>query len=296
MELLGEISVFVRAAELRSFTRTAERIGMTPSGVSRVITRLEERLGTQLLNRTTRSVSLTDDGARYLERCARILTELEQANAELAQGQVTPRGRLRVDAAVVLGEFVLAPALPRFLQHNPELSVDLTLRDQLIDPTAEGVDVVLRLADLKDTELLSKRLGTARMVTVAAPSYLKEHGRPRSLAELQRHACLPYLSGSPRAWRFRGSTGEREVPVSGRLHTNSASALREAALAGAGLIQVFEHHISRELSSGALVPVLEDEAPSPRTVYALYARAKISQPKVRAFLDFAAELFAPRKR
>lgn len=301
MDVFSDIAVFVRVVELRSFTRAGERLGLTPSGVSRVVSRLEERLGVRLLNRTTRSISLTDDGATYYERCAKILGELEDANMMLSRTQSVPRGRIRVDAPVVLGEFVLGPALPAFLEQYPEVSVDLSLRDHVIDPTAEGVDVVLRLAELKDSQLVSKKLGTARILTAGAPSYLKRYGRPKVLADLQKHRCLAYLSsGLPRSWRFRGSTGEINLAVNGSLNTNSGAALREAAVAGAGLIQVFEHHIAEEVRTGRLEVVLDDEAPEPRPIYALYSRARSTLPKVKRFLEFAAAIFKqpplPRSR
>jgi DNA-binding transcriptional LysR family regulator len=280
--------------KLQSFTRAASELGVTPSGVSRIISRLEDRLGVRLLNRTTRSISLTDDGAAYHERCARILSELEDANNALARSRSAPRGRLRVDTPVVLGEHVIGPALPEFLKQYPEVSVDLTLRDQIIDPTAEGVDVVLRLAELKDLDMMSKRLGTARRVIVAAPSYLAGRARPTELVHLHKHECIGYLSGGAATpWRLKGPDGEVSFVVSGRFNANSGAALRQAAVAGLGLAQVFEYHVRDELVRGALVPVLTEHEPEPRPISALFARDRHALPKVRVFLDFLAALFTP---
>lgn len=295
MDIFSEIGVFTRVATVRSFTQAAAQLGMTPSGVSRVISRLEARLGVRLLNRTTRSSSLTDEGAAYLERCSRILTELEDANSAMARSGGAPRGRLRVDVPVVLGEHVIGPALPRFLKSYPDVAVDLSMRDQLIDPTAEGVDVVVRLAELKDSELLSRKLGTARRVTVGSPAYFAKHGRPKELLDLRKHACLGYLSGGTASpWLLRAASGEVSLAVTGRLHASSGATLRQAAVAGLGIIQVFEYHVAQELKSGALEPVLADFEPAPRPVYALYAQNKYALPKVRVFLEFLAELFGSK--
>ncbi len=292
MDAFTEIGVFTRVVDARSFTRAGEQLGMTPSGISRVLSRLEARLGVRLLNRTTRSLSLTDDGAAYYARCSRILAELADADHAMAEARKAPRGRLRVDAPVAIGEHVVGPALPSFLEAFPEVTVDLSLRDHLIDPIAEGIDVVLRLADLHESELISRKLGTARRVIAGAPAYFAKHGRPKEPADLRPHACLGYLSGgAARAWEFSSGSGPLTVAVSGRLHTNSAATLRRTAAAGLGLIQVFEHHIAEDLRSGKLEVVLESHEPEPRPVYALFPRQKHGVPKVRVFVDFLAALF-----
>jgi DNA-binding transcriptional LysR family regulator len=292
MNALTELAVFTRVVEARSFTRAGQQLGMTPSGASRVISRLEDRLGVRLLNRTTRTVSLTDDGAEYYERCRRILADLEEADLAMARARSGPRGRLRVDAPAVLGEFVLGPALSGFLDAYPDVSLDLSLRDQIIDPIAEGIDVVLRLAELRESELMSKRLGTARMVIVGAPRYFSRHGRPRTPDDLGQHQCIGYLSGGAALpWKVKDSAGEVSLAVRGRFLTNSGATMRQAALAGQGLIRVFEYHVATELRSGALEVVLSDYEADPRPVYALYPRNKHAVPKVRVFLDFVSDLF-----
>ncbi|MEO8800285.1 MAG: LysR family transcriptional regulator, partial [Polyangiaceae bacterium] len=198
----SEIEVFTRVVDAHGFTRAGDSLGLTASGVSRIISRLESRLGVRLINRTTRSSSLTDEGAVYYERCTRILAELEDANRTVARARNEPRGRLRVDAPPVLGRHLLGPAIPRLLGRYPELSLDLTVRDELIDPIAEGIDVTVRLADLEDSELVSKRLGTFRLVVVASPRYLAKRGRPKSPADLRQHETVGFLSnGSPVPWR-----------------------------------------------------------------------------------------------
>ncbi|WP_437678304.1 LysR family transcriptional regulator [Sorangium sp. So ce131] len=292
MDVFSEIGVFTRVVDARSFTRAGQQLGLTPSGVSRVVARLEERLGVRLLNRTTRSISLTDDGAAYYERCQKILAELEDANLAMARARSAPRGRLRVDAPLVLGDFMLGPAVPSFLEAYPDVSLDLSLRDHLIDPIAEGVDVVVRMAELRESELVSKRLGSVRLVVAGAPSYFARRGRPREVADLEKHACIGYLSGgTAMPWRFSGRTGPVSVTSVGRLHVNCGQTLRQAARAGLGLIQVFEYFVADDLRSGALELVLCDHEPEPRPIYALYPHHKHAVPKVRVFLDFVASIF-----
>ncbi|MHA7631155.1 LysR family transcriptional regulator [Corallococcus sp. M7] len=295
MDSISEIEVFIKAVDLGGFTRAAENLGLTPSGVSRIISRLEGRLGVRLLNRTTRSLSLTDEGAVYHEHCTRMLAELEAVNATLARTSVTPRGRLRVDVPIPLADYVVGPALPRFLERYPEVSIDLTVRDRIIDPTAEGVDVVLRMAPTRDSDLVSRRLGRARSILVASPAYLAAHGRPRTLASLREHTCIAYLSSTgPLPWRLKGTGGEVSFAARGRLMVGSGNVLTHAALGGLGIIQTFEYHVAEHLSRGELELILEDLEPEPRTVFALFERHKSAVPKVRVFLDFVAELFAAR--
>lgn len=295
MDGFTEIAVFVRVAQALSFTGAGRSLGLTASGVSRAVARLERRLGVRLLHRTTRSISLTDDGANYYARCARILSELDAANVAVARAGREPRGRLRVDAPTVLARYVIGPALPRFLQQYSELSVDLSVHDELIDPVAEGVDLVLRMAELRASELVSRKLGHMRMVLAGSPQYFAELGRPKEPSELRLHRTVGFLSGgSALPWRFRTPRGELSFAVSGRLHSNSAEALRRAALAGLGLIQVFEAHVQDELRSGALELALVGHEPPPRPIYGLYARRERTPPKVRVMLDFLAERLTKR--
>lgn len=287
MDSFAEIGVFTRVVDSHSFTRAARSLGVTPSGVSRAITRLERRLGVRLLQRTTRSLSLTDDGAAYYERCKKILVELEDAESVLARSRTVPRGRLRVDAPTVLGRFVLGPHLPGFLAAHPELAIDLSIRDHVIDPIAEGVDVTLRMAALRDSELVSRNLGGMRMVCAGSPKYFAKHGRPKHPDDLRGHSTLCFLSGNvPLPWRFKH---DRELVLQGRLHTNSSDAQRAAAVAGLGMIHVYAFHIADELAKGRLETVLVDHERPPIPVYALYAKQRAATPKVRVFLDWIEE-------
>jgi len=284
MDSFAEIGVFTRVVDAHSFTSAARSLGLTPSGVSRAISRLERRLGVRLLQRTTRSLSLTDDGAAYYERCKKILVELEDAESVLARSRTVPRGRLRVDAPTILARFVIAPALPSFFAEHPELALDLSVRDQVIDPTAEGIDVTLRMAPLRDSELVSRNLGAMRMVFAGSPRYFAKRGRPTHPDDLRAHSTLCFLAGNTTLpWRFKH---DRELALQGRLHTNNVDAQRQAALAGLGMIHVYAFHIADELAKGRLVTVLEDHERPPLPVYALYAKQRTATPKVRVFLEW----------
>ncbi|MGV3621603.1 MAG: LysR family transcriptional regulator [Archangium sp.] len=291
-DAFSELEVFTRVVELGGFSRAASNLRLTPSGVSRIVTRLEERLGVRLLNRTTRSISLTQEGADYFERSVRILADLNEANAVTAKSSAAPRGRLRVDVPIIFADFIVGPALPKFLNRFPELEVDLTVRDRLIDPTAEGVDVVLRLAPPRDSDLLARKLGTVRSVLVASPKYLSKHGRPKSLDDLGDHLHVPYLSeNGPLAWRFNGGV---TMAVRGRVQAASGNVLTHMVVGGMGIAQTYEPHIKAAIERGDVEVLLPSTEPDPRPVHALFARQKAELPKVRVFLEFFAELFSKR--
>lgn len=289
MDSFGEIAVFVRVVERRSFTAAAQSLGLTASGVSRVVSRLEARLGVRLIERTTRSLGLTADGDEYFARCTRILRDLEEADAAIARSpKGTPRGRLRVDAPATLVRLMIAPEVPRFLHAYPDVSLALTLRDQLIDPIAEGIDIVVRMAEPRDSELLHKKLGAIASVVVASPAYLARHGRPEKPEDLRNHATFGFVaSGQPIGWRF-GELAARFIPT-GRLQTNSIDALRFAALDGQGVASLLEPQVRDDIARGALEIILGDDPQPPITIYALYSRQGATLPKVRVFLSFLQE-------
>jgi len=287
VDAYGEIGVFVRVVERQSFTRAAELLGLTASGVSRIVSRLETRLGVRLIERTTRSLGLTADGADYYERCTRILREIEEADGAIARSpRGAPRGRLRVDAPIEFGRFVIAPAIPEFLDAYPGVSLSLSLRDHLIDPIAEGIDVLVRMGELRESELVHRKLGTMSLVVVASPGYLARHGSPGSPGDLHEHRTLAFLTGGqPFAWRFGGNGRESRFLPTGQLQTNSIDALRLAALAGQGVACMLEPYVRDDLARGALEVVLAAYPQAPITIHALYPRQRATLPKVRVFLD-----------
>ncbi|NUP14449.1 MAG: LysR family transcriptional regulator [Polyangiaceae bacterium] len=293
VDSFAQLEAFTRVVAARSFSRAAEQLGVAPSAVSRAITALEKRLGVRLLNRTTRSLSVTDEGGAFHARALAILADLQDAERSVSRARGAPRGRVRVDAPLALGEQVLAPALPEFLRRYPEVSIDLSLRDQYIDPISEGIDVTLRMGRLRASDLVARKLGRVRIVVAGAPAYLARYGRPSTPDELTSHKCLTYLlRGHPIPWRFRGRDGATSIAsVNGQLTAGSGEVLRRAAVAGAGLISVFEYTVAADVASGQLEVVLADHALPAVPVYALHAQAGPPAPKIRAFIDFATEIF-----
>lgn len=296
MDAFGEIGVFVRVVESRSFTRAGDLLGLTASGVSRVIARLEGRLGVRLLERTTRSLGLTSDGTAYYERCSRILRELEAADSAIAESRGAVRGRLRVDVPSVMARHVIAPRIAKFLDDHPELSVELSVRDHVIDPIAEGIDIVLRMAALRESELVHKKVGALQFALVASPKYLARYGRPASPADLRKHRRLGFLSGTTAfPWRFPGPSGEVALSPNGRLHTNSVDAIVNAAVRGHGLAYVLAVRVKDAVDRGELELVMNDREPLRLDVHALYTREKAALPKVRAFLEFIETCLGKKK-
>jgi DNA-binding transcriptional LysR family regulator len=288
---LEGVEIFAATVEAGSFAAAARKLRVTPSAVSRRVAALEAELGVPLLSRTTRSLALTNDGRAFHAHCLRIVEELQAARQAMARAHSQPAGILRVDAPVALSRALLAPALPRFLRRYPDIRVDLSLRDQHIDPVAEGIDVALRIGRRGDSALIARRLGESRVLVCAAPSYLRKHGTPRRPADVARHRCLGFLrEWQPAAFRFAADEGSQVVEIDGGLHTNDAEVLRSAAIAGLGLVVLFDFLAREAIAAGALVSVLDDHADAPWPIHALYPRNRHLLPKVGAFLDFAGSL------
>lgn len=294
MDSLANIEAFVRVAELGSITRAARSLHITASAASRRIAQLEDELGVRLFHRTTRALRLSDEGGAFLERCQRILEELQAAKRSIAHARAVPEGRLCVEAPAVLGRLALAPALPGFLAQHPGIELDLRLRDAVIDPAAEGVDVSLRIGHLRDAEVVARRLGVTRMLVCASPEYLRRSGTPETPADLQQHRCLGFVrEGRVVPWRFRAESGALRFEPAGFVSVNDGDALKALAVAGAGLAWVFDFMIAPELASGALVTVLDGFAVDERPIHALYQSPRHVIPRVRVFLDFASTLLGP---
>ncbi|WP_437931181.1 LysR family transcriptional regulator [Sorangium sp. So ce291] len=293
---LAAIELLVATVEAGSFSRAARRLGVTPSAVSRRVMRLEQELGVALLARTTRSLRLTEDGQAFHARCVRIVEELGEATEALARASKKPVGLLRVDAPVTLGREVIAPSLPRFSARYPDVRVNLTLRDQHVDPVAEGLDLLVRVGRLGDSSLVARRLGASRIVHCAAPSYIARRGAPGAPADLARHDCVGYLrDGRPAAFQFPTGDGDAvlEVPISGPFHANDADVLKRLAIAGSGIVAMFDFLVKDALAEGTLVTVLETYPTMSWPIHAMYPKNRHLLPKVRVFVDFLAELFAP---
>lgn len=292
-ETLSSLPVVVRVAETESFSAAARQLGMTPSGVSKAISRLEERFSVRLFDRTTRKVAVTEDGLRFYERCRRILSDLQEAQTELRESTGQPRGSVLASVPRALGEEVIVPALPALLDRYPDLDVRLELTDRRVDILGERVDLAVRMGSPTSSahgRLLRRDLGTTGVVLCAAPSYLERHGRPRKPEDLAGHNVLFYGSHREtgnRQWLFSKGDAQRRIELNGNTTLDSGRALVDLASRGQGVIGVFEFVAAAALRSGSLVHILPKWRiwdPVPMTL--VYPKHRQLSSKVRVFADF----------
>lgn len=295
MDRLDDMLAFIKVVDTKSFTAAADRLNLSKSVVSRRIGELENRLGARLLNRTTRKLSLTEVGQAYYERCTRILNDLEEAEQAVADLHAAPRGKLRLNAPVSFGVTHLAPAIAEFLERHPSIEIDMDLNDRYVDLIDEGYDVAVRVGKLRDSTLIARRLAPARRVVCASPAYLEKHGTPQVPEDLINHNCLIYTNVPvAEQWQFKVDGEIRSVRVSGPIRSNNGDLLREAALAGLGIILTPTFLCGESLSSGSLKWMLSDYVFSDISVNAVYPHNRHLSPKVRVFVDFLAKRFGPR--
>jgi DNA-binding transcriptional LysR family regulator len=286
LDQLSDVTAFVRVADARSFTLAAERMGVSRSAVGKCIARLEGRLATRLIHRTTRSVALTEEGRLFYDHAVRILCEVDDAEAALAQRRQAPKGRLRIDMPIALGRIHILPSLQGFLARWPDLEADVTFSDDYRDLAADGVDVAIRVGGPADSGLIRRVLSRHHFVTCAAPAYLEARGEPAAIDELQRHDKIVFtVCGSATPWRFTANGEDREVSVGGALRLNNTEAVRDAALAGKGLVQLGAFLVGEDLRQGRLTPVLADYWREEAPICAVYPTRRHLSPKVRLFID-----------
>jgi len=286
-----EMAIFERVAERGSFAGAAEDVGLSPSAVAKLITRLEHRLGVRLINRTTRRLALTAEGEIYLDRVREILGAIEAAESEIVSARASPRGHLRVHTFPVIATHELAPALPDFLARYPRITFDFMVTNRSVDLVGENVDVSLRMGPLDDSGLVSRKIVDLSRVVCASPGYLARHGRPAEPADLARHACLT-LNRNPgsASWPFRINGKLTRIGVKGPVSADSADMLLQLAIAGAGILRLSEHVVARSIHEGLLQPLLEDaQDPETYPLFALQPPGPHQVPKVRAFIDFLIE-------
>jgi DNA-binding transcriptional LysR family regulator len=294
MEDLERMAIFARVVETKSFSEAARRLNLSKSVVSKQMTQLEKSIGARLLNRTTRAMSLTEAGAVFYEHCARIVEELEAAKSAVGRLHSEPRGLLRVSASVAFGTMHIAPALAEFLARHPDVQIDMEIADRFVDLADERFDVAIRITQEPGLNLVARRLATVRRKICATPEYFARHGVPRTPQDLERHNCLTYTHFNPRdPWRLRGPEGDTSVAASGNLRLNDDEALSEAVLQGLGIALLPTFIIGKDLQAGRLQSVLSDYIPLERHIYAVYLPTRHVSPKVRAFIDFLLERFAP---
>ncbi|MBU0586956.1 MAG: LysR family transcriptional regulator [Gammaproteobacteria bacterium] len=293
-----ELRIFSRVADLASFSRAAEQLGLAKGHVSTSVRQLEARLGTRLLQRTTRSVRLTQDGERFLERCREFLVEAEQLQAmfQPASGGLT--GRLRIDLPHILARDVIIPRLPEFLSAHPRLEVGISTTDRRVDLVHEGFDCILRVGALGDSDLVARPLGLMQMSNAASPAYLREHGTPQTLADLAQHRVVHYthkLTANDAGWEYfdKTSNAARTLPMPAAISVNGTDAYQAAALAGLGLIQAPTLGLQRRVDEGTLVLVMPDFTAPPMPVSLLYANRHQLAPRVLAVMNWLSRLLTP---
>ena len=263
----GEMEVFVRVVELGGFSSAARACRMTPSAVSKLIARLELRLGARLVNRSTRKLQLTPEGSTFYERSTRVLADLEEAERGAASGE-RPVGRIRLNTSASFGVHILAPLVPAFLALHPDLTLDIVQTDAVIDLLEERTDVVVRAGPLKSSSLVARKLGATPMTIVAAPSYLERCGKPRTIGELEGHNRLGFgYSRAIEGWPFVVNGEAIMIPTVGRVQASDGEALRHLALAGAGLARLAAFTVREDIKAGRLVPVLDKFNPRDREAF-----------------------------
>ena len=291
-DLLDGVTVFVGVINTGSFTAAAEALGHSTSYVSKTVTRLEKRLGSRLLNRTTRTISLTDAGRAYFERCNQIVIDAENAQRSISQLQDNPKGLLRVNAPVSFGSMYLLDHLSEFMKRFPEITLEVEFNDRMIDVVAEGYDVVIRAGQIRDSNLVARKFTTSKSIVVASPAYSKNNGRPEMVSELENHACLAYsLIPNPTLWEFMKDGNRTVVKVTPRLMCNNAAIEVAMAVNGIGIGRIPLFCCEQEIAEGTLEIILDDYEQPEIGVYAVYPHRQYLTAKVRAFVDFLVERF-----
>jgi DNA-binding transcriptional LysR family regulator len=297
MNKLNEMEAFVAVVEAGSFVRGADALQISKTAASRLINDLEARLGVRLLQRTTRRLSLTEEGGVFLERCRDLLGGVAEAEAEVTARAGEAMGQVRVNVPVSFGLSHLAPLWPRFMARHPKVVLDITQSDRLVDLVEEGYDLAVRIAKLPSTTLISRRLSSSRLILCAAPKYLRRHGKPAHPEALANHAVMTYtLLSTGEHWHFVGPDGPVSVKVTPRLRSNSGDTCVAAALEGQGIVLQPSFLVERHLETGALVELMPQYRAIEFGIYAVYPSRKHLTPKVRVLIDFLAEALADKMR
>lgn len=295
MDKFQEMRTFVTVVDTGSFVRAADALSLSKTAVSRLVGDLESRLGTRLLHRTTRKLSLTPEGEVFHERCTRLLEGMVEAEAELAAHSGQAMGQLKINVPVTFGLLHLAPLWPAFMALHPKVELDITLSDRLVDLVDEGYDLAVRIARLQTSSLVSRQLTSTRMVLCASPQYLRRHGMPAHPSDIAQHSVIAYtLLSMGEQWEFEGPQGPVSVKVLPRMRTNSGDTCCAAAVQHQGIVLQPSFLVGAHLASGALVEVLSQYRSIELGVYAVYPTRKHLTPKVRALIDFLVNAFRMR--
>jgi DNA-binding transcriptional LysR family regulator len=291
MDRIDAMQAFVAVADLRGFAPAARKLGQSPSGVTRLIAALEDRLGARLLQRTTRSVTLTDAGSRYLERARRILSDVEEAEAAAEGERTRPSGRLVVSAPVGFGRLHVSPVMSAYLKRYPDVVSELRLSDRLINLVEDGVDLAVRIAHLPDSTLVARQVGEMRRIVVASPAYLGEQGEPKRPQAIASHQTIQFgaTTASPE-WSFVEDGSEVQIPCTPRFSTNSADAAIQYAEQGGGLTRVLAYQAAEAIKAGRLKIVLTKFEVPPLPIHLVYPTSRLLSAKVRTFIDLVVEI------
>jgi DNA-binding transcriptional LysR family regulator len=290
MDRFQAMQVFVAVADSGGFAPAARALAMSPPAVTRAIASLEDRLGTRLFRRTTRSVQLTESGERFLMDCRRILMDLEEAEEAAVGSHAAPRGRLKVTAPVLFGRLFVTPILTDFLDRHPLVDAQTLFVDRIVNLMDEGLDVAIRIGHLPDSSLTAVRVGSVRLVTFGAPEYLRAHGRPRRPEDLAGHRLIQARPlGDGREWPYRDGAKTISVPVAPRLLMNTNDAVIEAVSRGWGISRLLSYQVARDIQHGCLETVLDDFEPPPLPIHIVHQEGRLVSAKLRAFVDFMAE-------
>lgn len=292
MDLFKSLNVFVKVAEAGSLSGAARMLELSNPSVTRHLADLETHVGARLFNRNTRRLSLTETGASYLERCRQVLQDIDTATMDAATSAAKPNGALRINAPVSFSVNHLARILPEYAQRYPDVSLDVTLADRVVDLVDEGFDLAIRIGRVVDSSLVARKIAPARLVVCASPDYLKRHGAPKSPAELAKHNCLDYTYSSTRGeWHLARAGKTHVIRIKGSMHSNNGDLLREAAVTGMGIILQPTFMVYRELHEGRLQAVLPDYSADGKTILAVYPSRRHLSAKVRTFVDYLVEKF-----
>jgi len=290
MDVMSSMAVFRRVVEAKNFSAVARETNMSQSTVSKHIAALEERLGTKLLNRSTRSLKLTEAGKEYYHHCIRILNDFQEAEASIGKGKIKPTGTLRISTSAAFGRTCMLPYLNEFFSTYPEINVDLLFDDDYIDLVKQGIDLAIRIGPLADSTLIARKIGSSQRVVVASTDYLVKHGRPKKPADLVKHNCLLYsLQKAPDLWYFNSAQeGDESVRVSGRLKASSPDAICDATMEGLGISVLCEWYARKYIKEGQLKVILQDYHPTAYDINAVYPERKFVPQKVKRMIEFLA--------
>jgi DNA-binding transcriptional LysR family regulator len=290
MDRIDAMQAFVAVADLKGFAPAARKLGLSPSGITRLIAALEDRLGARLLQRTTRSLTLTDAGARYLERIRRILADVEEAERSAEGERTRPSGRLVVSAPLGFGRLHVSPVMSAYLARYPEVTAELRLSDRMINLVEDGVDLAVRIGHLGDSTLVARHVGEMRRIVVASSAYLKQHGEPKTPEAVASHATIEFgaATAAPE-WRFANDGREIRMIVAPRFTSNSADAAIQYAAQGGGLTRVLAYQAAEAIKQGRLKIVLAKFEPPALPIHIVYPTSRLLSAKVRAFIDLVVE-------